>query len=295
MAYPARFTPEEAMSPRSLRRLPAELQVGSTSVNYKLALIRLLSGTLNIRCNLQNKVIKQRINYSHLLSSRNTRISSNIIKLAIQPYGLKDLSSHLKSYSRNRVFYKELFIEFSNYFLRRSQNSQVAAFLHLYRILESIAYCFPLFWAAKASDYFGTFNKLKTYFNDPKTGELMFFKRFIDDIMDQPLLDTQVTINIYSIHQDWQKKYFSTIYNNIDGSDIVSFNNYTDITVKCHCLIDLVIKLRNQYFHFLSGKGNNYNSEDIAESNEFFGLINEIITNWLAVIYFEILNHEMNS
>lgn len=295
MAYPARFTPEEAMAPRSLRRLPVELHAGTTPVNYKLALIRLLTGTLNIRCNFQNKVIKQRINYSILLCSRNKQISSNTIKQAIRPKKIRDLKLNLKNIAKNYTFYKELFFEFSNYFLRKEQENQVAAFLHLYRILESIAYCFPLIWAAKATDYFGTFDKLKTYFNDPKTGELMVFRRFIDDVIDQPLLDTQVTINISSIHQDWQKKYFLTIFNNVDVSDLVSYNNYTDITVKCHCLLELVIKFRNQYFHFLSGKGNNFNSEDIAESNEFFGLINEIITNWLAVIFFEILIFEMNS
>jgi len=295
MPTPIRFTPEEAIPSKSLRSLPGELHVGSNPVNYKLALIRLLTGTLNIRCNFHNEVIKQRINYSHLLCNRNKKISKNTIKQAIKPYTLEDLSLHLKNNSKNRVFYKELFIEFSNYFLRKKENNQVAAFIHLYRILESIAYCFPLLWAAKASDYFGTFNNLKIYFNNPKIGELMVFRRFINDMIDPFLLATQVTINISSIHPDWQKKYFLTILNIIPNADVVSRNKYTDITVKCQCLIDFVIKIRNQYFHFLTGFGKNFNSEDIAEPNEFFGFINEIIANWFAVIFFEILNYEMNS
>jgi hypothetical protein len=294
MPNPLRFLPEEAMLAKSLNRLPPIMHIGVTPIYYKVALIRLLTGTLNIRCNLNNKVIKQRVNYSQLLYSQNRRISSNTIKKAIQPFKLKDLSSHLLSNrSKNFNFYKELFVEFSNYFLRKDENNHIAAFLHLYRILESIAYCFPLIWAARASDYVGTYNQLKTYFDGPKTGELKFFKRFIDDVLEETLQNTQVTLYINSVHPDWQKKYYQSINRNIPQNDVVSYTEYSEITVKFCCITELVINLRNQYFHFLTGNGNNFNSDDIAESNEFFNIINEVATNWLAVIFFEILEYEM--
>lgn len=296
MSSPLRFSPEEAMPARSLKGLPAVLHIGSTPVNFKVSLIRLLTGTLNVRCNFKNIVIKQRINYSQLPYNHNKQISGLTLRRAIQPYKIKDLSTYvIKTRSANYKFYKELFVEFSNYFLRKNEHNEVTAFLHLYRILESIAYCFPLVWASRAKDYEGTFIKLKDYFNGPKTGELGVFKRFIDDIINPSILNTQVQISINSIHPDWQKSYYQSIYKNIISTDIVSYTEFSDITVKCHCLTDLLISLRNQYFHFLTGQSHNLGSEDVVESNEFFGIINEIMANWLAVIFFEILDYEMSS
>lgn len=296
MVNPLRFTPEEAFSEKALKSLPAELHAGGTPVNYKVAIIRLLTGTLNVRCNYSNIVLKQRINSSHIIWSTNKRISSKTIERAIQPNSLDELASFVSTTSaKNYKLYKELFVEFSNYYLRRKEKNEIAAFLHLYRILESIAYCFPLIWASKTKDYEGTFIKLRDYFNGQKTGELGIFKRFIDDIINPSVLNTQVQISINSVHPDWQKSYYQSIYKNIISADIVSYTEFSDITVKCHCLTDLLISLRNQYFHFLTGQSHNLGSEDVVESNEFFGIINETMANWLAVIIFEILDYEMSS
>jgi hypothetical protein len=296
MSHPIRFTPEEAFSSSTLRAIPPSLQIGGGLVDYKAALIRLLTGTVNIRCNLSGVLIKQRTNYSQLIYFRNGRISSNTIKKAIRPYKLKDLDKYLiKRRTSNLRFYRELFIEFSNYFLRRQENNQIAAFLHLYRILESCAFSFPLIWASRANDYEGTFKKLREYFNSPDTGELRVFKRFIDDMVDSAILNTQAQLVIISIHPDWQRSYYDTLFRNIDQGDIVSYTANSDITIKCGCLTGLLINIRNKYFHFLTGQGNNFNSDDIAEPNEFFSIVNEILANWLSIIFFEILDHELNN
>lgn len=294
MANPLRFTPVEPMPAKSLSILPVDLHIGMTPINFEVALLRLLTGTLDIACNLDNINIIQRINYSQLPTCKNLKISSKTIKRSINPYTLKDLVNALsKSRGRNYTFYRDLFFEFSNYFLRKKQNNEIVAFLHLYRILESISYTFPLIWASKANDYIGTFSQLRGYFNGEKTGELRMFERFIEDVIPSPLLNFQVQIQIKSAHLDWQERYYHSIFNNIIPNDIVSYNEFSDITVKTHALTSLMINLRNKYFHFLSGNGNNFGSEDIVEANELFLSVNEIFANWLSIIYFEILDYEM--
>ena len=296
MPHPPRFSLEEAFAPSSLRILPMSLQIGGTVIDYRASLIRLLTGTVNIRCNLTGKLIKQRTNYSQLIYSRNGRISSNTIKKAIYPYKLRDLDKYLiKSRWANTKFYRDLFVEFSNYFLRIQENNQIAAFLHLYRILESSAYCFPLIWASRAKDYEGTFVKLRDYFNGANTGELGIFKKFMDDMIDPAIRNTQAQLVITSIHADWQKNYYNTLLRNIDQGDLTSSTANYEIIIKCGCLTELLIKIRNKYFHFLTGQGSNFNSDNIAEPNEFFSIINEILANWLSVIFFEILDHELNN
>jgi hypothetical protein len=221
------------------------------------------------------------------------------LKRAITPYSLKNLATIVsKSNFNNYKFYKELYMEFSNYFLRKQQQNDVTAFFHLYRILESIAYCFPLIWASRAKDYEGTFSRLRTYFNGPETGELKVFTKFMEDIIDHNLLNTQVTLILKSVHPDWQQSYYNTIYNTINSKnsqDITFSSPNSTITIKCHCLIDLMITIRNKYFHFLTGQGNNFFSDDIEEANEFFDIINDVLANWLSVIFFEIIDHELST
>lgn len=296
MPNPLRFTPIEAMHPKSLGVLPTILHIGNSPVYFEALLIRLLTGTLDIECNLTGDVIKQRTNFSKLPAIKNKRISSNTIKQSIIPYKLSNLREVLlKTNTRNYRFYKELYSEFAIYFFRRSQKNEIAAFIHLYRILELIAYTFPLTWAAKANDYIGTFTKLKKYFNGEKTGELKMFQRFIDDIIPAPLLNVQIKLEFNSIHTGWQEGYFRSIRNNIYPSDgIVSYTEFSEIVIKTRCLVSLMINIRNHYFHFLSGDRKNFDSEDIVEANELFLTLNDLFANWLSVIYFEILDNKMN-
>jgi hypothetical protein len=295
MSNPPRFSPVEALSVRSLGALPLSLHMGGAPVDHKIAILRLLTGTLNIKCNYQDILIEQRVNYSQVPFTRNARISSNTIRNAILPFQLTNLDKYArKSRTNNVKFYRELFIEFSNYFLRLSQDNQIGAFLHLYRILESIAYCFPLIWASRAKDYEHTFVQLRDYFNGAKTGELGVFKKFLDEIIDPQIQSAQIQFVIASIHPDWQKNYYNSLFTNILDADVVSYNEYTDITVKCHCLTELMINIRNHYFHFLTGQANNFSSDDIAEANEFFKIVNEIMANWLSIIFFEVLDYEMS-
>ncbi len=305
MPKPQRFSPVEALPLRSQKIVPPSLLANSgVIIDYKAMLIRLLCGTLNIYCAIQKTDFEQRIDYSHLTYAKNKSISSLTIRKSLSDttklLSLSRINRYLKiSQANNLKFFKELFLEYCGYFFYSKEKNYVNAFLHLYRILESISLCFPLLWAAKSRDYENSFVKLRNYFTNPNIGELGFFHLFLDDVMDNNIKTTPIALNINSIYPDWQTRYFQTLTGNssiilIDPASILSQSPYGQIVVSVECLTDLAINIRNRYFHFLTGKGNNLCFEDIPDPNEFFTIVNEPIANWLSIIFFELIIHEMD-
>lgn len=296
MPTPDRFIPEEPLSQKSVNALPTALQLSGFPVNYRALLIRLLTGTLNIKCQISNKLVKQRNNYSKMVFVTNKKVSAKILDLAIPSVTLEDLGNYLFiNQARHMVFYKELFHEYCNYFDQSNANQGAKAFLHLYRIIEFSAYSFPVAWASKSNDYLGTFKKLREYFSDPKRGELVAFKMFVREFVDPTLLNSQLTLNLSSLHPDWQSRYFHSIEFAIREAKFEAIGSTPDnqFVIKAENMLDLAITLRNKYFHFLAGDGRNFNSENIPDANEFFIAINEPLTNWLAIILFQLIEYEI--
>ena len=295
---PPRFLPIEVLPTGSLSSLSPALRIANPSTNFQAVLIRLLTGTINIYCESTGKVFYQKNNYALVLYQTNKRRTSRTVKNVFSSYAsMRDVENHLSaSIRQNNKFYREILFEFYNYFLQKNRRNYSAAFLHLYRILESVAYCFPLIWASRARDYERTFKKLKGYFIDPKIGELGIFKKFFKDFINPTTVyDVPVTLNINSKHPDWQKRYYDVLKANIDPTDFISETPNTSIEIKFGGLVDLAIKLRNQYFHFLTGQSQSFTSENIPDTDEFFIIINELFCNWLAVVFFQLLEFEISS
>ncbi|MBN8657713.1 MAG: hypothetical protein J0M11_18425 [Anaerolineae bacterium] len=294
---PPRFLPVEVLPMRSVASLPAPLKNFSTLNNYKGILVRLLTGTISIYCEETGKTIQQKNNYSTVLFQVNRRRTGRIVKNVFSSYAsMKTVEVHFNSSARRNIkFYREVLFEFYNYFYQTDRNNHSAAFLHLYRVLESIAYSFPLIWASRAKDYERTFMILKSYFAEPRTGELGVFKKFFKDFINPTTVyDVPVTLVVMAKHPDWQKRYFDTFEKNIDASDVISLTRNSDITLKFGGLVDLVIKLRNQYFHSLTGQAQSFSSDNIPDADEFFSVVNELFCNWLAVVFFQLLEFEIS-
>ena len=294
---PPRFLAVEALSSRSVASLPASLKNINSLGNYKGILVRLLTGTINIYCEESGRTIQQKKNYSTVLFQVNNRRTGKIVKNVFSSYAsMKTVETHFNlSALRNVKFYREILFEFYNYFHQTDRNNHSAAFLHLYRVLEAVAYSFPLIWASRAKDYEKTFMRLKSYFAEPRIGELGVFKKFFKDFINPAAVyDVPVTLTVLSKHPDWQKRYFDTFESNIDPSDVISLTRNSDITLKFGALIDLAIKLRNQYFHSLTGQAQSFSSDNIPDTDEFFYVVNELLCNWLAVVFFQVLEFEIS-
>lgn len=295
---PPRFQLLEALAPDEVTRLPMSTRQIDDSHNYRMLLIRLLIGTLDFRCCLTERVVAQRKNYAFAGYRDIEELThTSLLKSTEHFFAATDLEAYLsKPELNNQAFFRELLSEFLHCFLEEDKGNHAMAFLHLYRALESMAYALPLIWASRAKDYKSSFDSLRSYFTDPKIGELKVFDHFLRDIIDsEEVYDAHAKINIESMHPDWQQKYFTTIKSIFDEQDIYEETPHAELDVKFGSINAFAINCRNRYFHFLTGRGGNLSSQDIPDPDEFFLCINKPLLNWLSVLLFEVFEHEANS
>ena len=291
---PLRFIPIEALPPRTAGYLQVSLQIATTPTYYKSLILRLLTGTLDIECQKTKLVIQQRNNYSTLVFTANSRAFKHSLMSAI-PCNLRKYDAHIRGSVRNNFsLYRDIYFEFCGYFFLKETENDLGAFVHLYRILERIAYCLPLMWASTAQDYKKSFDTLKKYFSDPKVGERKVLTKFIADFIAVEERETRATLNITSVHTDWQTRYYNSLYMMVkDSPHFLESTPDSQIIIHFEALIDLVITCRNRYFHALTGQDEFFDVEQVVDGNEFFSILNETLANWLAFLIFKIFDNEL--
>jgi hypothetical protein len=291
------FTFKECLPKESIKVLPTELTVKSTAFD-EVILLRLLTGTLNLKNTVSGMEIEQRTNYTTYDFKKNSRISSKTILSVFHPEELveKKIAEYYRECFKygNRGLFKNLLLELSNFFYQKEKESHATAFLHLYRSFELISYCFPLFYASKSTSYEKTFVSLKDFFTKTD-GERPFFKKFVNEHLFKGdlRLDQTLPIKINAPNIELQKQYYDALKKLCDSNtsiDVKLASPNNEITISRRGLTSLIIDLRNRYFHLLTGDFNdNFNSGELAEIDYFYKIVNDIILNWLAVIYIEIL------
>ena len=286
----ANYTFQEAIDGRFIRHLRPEFDFGG-SISQESTLIRLLVGTVSVSNNYSTDSFDQFNNYSVLGISENTTVSTRPIKECIEPVGkLTQLCTYLdKTKNSNNDYFLNLLEELTSYFYKKSKTSYTTAFIHLYRSIEYISYSFPLIYASVSKEYYGSFNKLKNYFDTSKS-ELLFFDEFTKKVLDDSLLDTPLTFNFNTLSNTINRNHFQIIKKILTTERIDNEIPNVSITTSYKHLLKLTIDLRNRYFHFAIGSGKrNIRGTEIIENDVFFSIINESVMNWIAIIYFEIL------
>lgn len=296
------FLFKECLPPRSHSALSPILHV-KPKQNSEVLLLRLLSGTLDLKNNTTGLLINQRNNYTLFDFKQNSRISATVVLDVFNVDRISDTKvfNYYKECFKfgNRNLFKNLLLELSNYFYQTQKKSHAIAFLHLYRSFELISYCFPLFYASKSTSYEKTFVSLKEYFAKAD-GERPFFKKFVHDHLFKAdlRLDQTLPIKITAPKAELQQQYFDALKRLCDTNaniDVKSSTPNTEIVISRRGLTSLIIDLRNRYFHLLTGDFNdNFSSGELAEIDQYFVLVNDIILNWLSVIYFQILRKTIN-
>lgn len=180
--------------------------------------------------------------------------------------------------------YNQMLHEFSMGFLKL-ENSPLACFVHLYRLLESISYCFPLLYLSASNDFKGTYAYLKEFLTEGK-GELKFFESFQKKILNyDENVEAQIEISVLShsliqfIHALCQQEKNNNIFIDIPNSLIRM--TYKDI-------IGFSISIRNRFFHGKSGGRDNFYSNKY-DPNDLFELINPYLINMISYIFSRIL------
>lgn len=272
--------------------LPNEL-VLSDVISVEAVLIRLLCGTINIKyMNRENQeVIVQRINYSLPGNMENSTFKNKIFRdffsfEYFRKTEKKNIDKYLNFNRRNHFVHEELLSELTSAIVWL-KISPIESFVHIYRALEFISYAFPLIYASKSMDYRGSYEKLKKFMSGDSDGELKFLKMFLMELFkDNILFNYEFDILFISNNMELIREEFQMII----SSNYYVFEGET-LKIRFANIADLLITLRNRYFHMLIGKGMN-NFYDIRyDKREVFYALNPIFINWIAMIYKEIVSY----
>lgn len=286
----ARFEPIEIFEISKLALIPSKLTFSSpyNIRYYKLELFRLLTGISSFKCLINNDIVIQRNNFSVIPFKFNKNLNYRIGRyISTDPILMQKKLTN----NENRGFYDEILNEFYCYFYEINLNNHTNGFLHLYRILERIAIALPLVYAACNNNYKGIYSDWKKFINDEKTGELKVIQKFISSFVDNTILDQTFDIDIKNMPNNWHENHFNAF---LKLKGFQSSIPYNKITYKYNDLIELTIKIRNSYFHALTGANNSFTANEIISSSHFFKVINPFICNWLSFLIIKILKMEIN-
>lgn len=271
-------------------RLPAGAEKSAQFV-----LLRLLLGSARIV--KEGRALRQTTNYSLVPFVLQNASGRDSVAQFCSDYGVRLDSTSLikKSLSDNRKFFRDILVEFSHYFLHTERASHLAAFVSLYRVLERMSYSLPLLYCSTQRDFTKTFEELKRFFSGVK-GELGFFRNFINlgSLVGRETLDILCEINFVSsfgreqAYFDATKRCFDKFH--IEDSSRAHFG------VKFKDVGELLVAVRNRYFHLMSGGWKeNISLTEIQDADEFFESLNPVFCNFLAVVTLSIIAHKYSS
>lgn len=304
MTKAAPFEFHEVLPTETLNNLPESLHIKEKSNPEILLILRLLSGALMLEHCYSEQKIDQMINYFVAdLKPFRENWGIKFPEIIGENITANDLSSYISSVKyKNRSFYKNILFEISNFFLHTNRGSHTAAFIFVYRVLENIAYAFPLIYVSRTDDFTRTFDYLKELFvenNENKEGgknkgELGFYKSFVLSLYkDDPIAESTVDFNIAVMDIQVQRTIFnalSEVTQKIQGGATESPRK---ISIQFCEMGSFIITVRNRFFHNMNGGVKNFDSQSIVDSDIFFSLLNNTCLSWIATIFLGILSHHL--
>lgn len=190
----------------------------------------------------------------------------------------------------NHKFYESVLIEVLNFICERNNKNYTSSFIYLYRAYEEISYAYPLIFSYKNGDYKQTFNNFKSFFSDDKnSGELKFCKAFIKQIFKNELSQT-IEINFSSLTRDEEIKIKNELKEKINIKNL-NFDN--DFKIKYEFLFDLVVEIRNKFFHKLRGSKTYIEVKEINIEN-ILSLFLDVFILWFAKITLTVVKEKIS-
>lgn len=286
------FSTKDKINKKSLDKLTARLH---SPTNKEFEFYKLFSGYCDVVFN--GKKIKQSNNYLIIGMPQNSRLDYSLTSIIT-----KDFSSDKKvmvDYFNFNLPNNNIFLSLTNelgfYFISKTQEREVEAFLHLYRCFERMSIIFPLVYLRLIDNYSNVFEQLKSFTKGENTSDIKFFRAFQQKIFETSpiLLDTPITISFDFISPDetaeMHRIFKNSIFKDMDA-EIDYINN--DVLIKLKHVFQLILNVRNRYFHYSLAQSDNIDTIKI-EMNQFFKPINEIVLNWMGVLYGKIIQSSL--
>lgn len=262
---------------------------------YKI--FRLFTGMVKISCEITSRSCE--INNDTIAlcySISNDDFITKIAKYVIEEEDVdsvewlsNEISKQRLKY-RNVQYFQELYDELCNYYFAVYDNNYVAAFVHEYRMIEYIAYAYPLIYAVRSNDFYMTFGHLKNFVNNQGKGELSFFQSAINKIFNNnDILSTSFDISLESISNETVKNIYCGILRSYIKPEWQHTSTTDDLfAIKFNQVSSVLIELRNKIFHHSVNTHNNLLASRLLDMNFFMKLITPTFFNWLSVVYLEV-------
>lgn len=257
--------------------------------------IRLLAGTLTISDRGGSQVCNQKRNFLVLGAPQRTIRSTAGLRLMLKALGLdwRQVDRHLARSLSHQDFFKHALAELTEFFVRSEVGSHTLAFLHAYRLMERIAFVFPFLYASRSGNYVSVFSTLRDYFKGDKESEIGFFKTMQSRAIDQASREAPVKFDFSSLGL-LGGKCCAVIVRSIDPAAISSGGTgLNHVEFKAEQLMPMLINLRNRYFHYSVSNPSNIAVEEIGDSDQFFGVVNSSIMNWIGVVFLAVLQERL--
>ncbi|HSD06512.1 hypothetical protein [Flavobacterium sp.] len=262
-----------------------------------LNIFRLISGTVNIKDNYQDKIYKIRDNNIKFPTEENPSLKyDTLLEQFDESVSLEDLNYFFLKARANRKFYKSIEVELIKCLIAYKSDKFLESFIYLYRIIEGISYSIPLIFISKKDDYNKTYHDLQSYFGKDKDGELLFFKRFVSETFkDEDFYSSNITIDLNLVDiEELRPKYYELYLKKVNEKFVLDKSENSFIKIKFIGYYDLLIELRNRFFHNLKGSWQeNFDSTELMFPDQFFKPITLHGINWLSIILFEIIKFDL--
>lgn len=174
-----------------------------------LNILRAITGTASIKHSDSLKVYKlnQNLTFIPIQQTKNPSIKKfiqNFEDIDISMLSNQDfINRFTRARGKNRRFYSIVEKELVEALIAYKEKNYTKAFIFIYRLIETISFTTPLIVLSKNSDYFKTYDELKSLFNsNDQLGELGFFKRFLSTLFkDEAYLSTGATLDFSCIKE----------------------------------------------------------------------------------------------
>ncbi len=275
---------------------PRALMVADDSPNsYKI--FRLFTGQVKLSCEdtLREYEIRGNALASHY-GAVDTSFAQTIAQYIIDEEDIDSIGwlgsiiQKPKLKRRNFRYFQELFDEICAYHLAISARNYVQAFVHEYRMIEYIAYAYPLIYAIRSQDFYTTFGHLEQYVKNEGKGELGFLQKAISKIFEgSEIFNTSFDISLDSIgNANIRNSYRSIFSNYIQQKWLHESTSDSIFAIKFNSVGSVLIELRNKIFHHSVNTSNNILSSKLFDINLFMELVTPTFFTWLGVVYTEI-------
>lgn len=274
---------------------------------YKI--FRLFTGQVKLSCEITGRsclIENDTIELYYEKCSENfiERIANYVVREEEEVDSLSWLVNGISNHRlkhKNVKYFQELYDEICNYSFAVANKNYVAAFIHEYRIIEYIAYAYPLIYAVRSHDFYMTFGHLKKFVENQGKGELGFFKEAINKIFKgDDILSTSFDISLSNITDSTLREAYNRVLNTNIHSKCRHESTTDDLfAIKFNEVGSVLIELRNKIFHHSVNTPNNLLASELYDLNYFMELIVPTFFTWLGIVYLEvfksIITFETNS